>query len=132
MQLGRVRGGDEGQGRVVSALFRMYFEQEGDITSREALVGAAEAAGLDGAEARAWLESDGGGKEVDAEVERAYADGIHGVPNFTINGKYQVDGAQDPQVFLAHFAKIKAAAASGQPQSTNGSENPSCTPGGQC
>ena len=136
IEFGRQRGGADGQAqdRIVSALFRMYFEQDGDITSREALLGAAGAAGFDRADARAWLESDAGGPEVDAAVQRAYADGIHGVPNFTINDKYQVDGAQDPEVFLAHFAKIKkaAGAADGQSQATNGSANPSCAPGGQC
>ena len=131
VQLGKARGGARGQDDVVSALFRLYFENDGDITSRDALVGAAAAAGLDPADARDWLDTGKGGAEVDREVEEAYAQGIHGVPNFTINEKYQVDGAQDAQVFLQYFAKIKAAEQPA-PAATNGSENPSCAPGGQC
>ena len=131
VQLGKARGGARGQDDVVSALFRLYFENDGDITSRDALVGAAAAAGLDPADARDWLDTGKGGAEVDREVEEAYAQGIHGVPNFTINEKYTVDGAQDAQVFLQYFAKIKAAEQPA-PATTNGSENPSCAPGGQC
>jgi predicted DsbA family dithiol-disulfide isomerase len=54
------------------------------------------------------LKSDKGGDEVDVEVEEARRLGISGVPNFTINGRYEVGGAQDPGVFLRLFEKIKA------------------------
>ncbi len=127
IQLGKAKGGDA-QDRVVARLFRLYFEEDGDITSRDALAAAAADAGLDRAEAADWLDAGRGGAEVDAEVEEAYARGIHGVPHFTINGRYEVEGAQDPQVFLEHFAKIKAGQR--EPQEASG---PACTPGGvQC
>lgn len=126
VQLGQTKGGAEGQGRVVAALFRLYFEQGGDITSHESLLAAAEAAGLDRAEARAWLDDDSrGGPEVDREVDEAYAQGIHGVPNFTINDKYQVNGAQDPQTFLEQFARVKAG------EKPKEAEGPACAPGGE-
>jgi predicted DsbA family dithiol-disulfide isomerase len=54
------------------------------------------------------LKSDKGGGEVDVEVEEARRLGISGVPNFTINGRYEVGGAQDSSVFLRLFEKIKA------------------------
>jgi len=96
------------QTRVVEELFSAYFENEGDITSHDTLLNAAKKAGLDEKEAKEWLKSDKGGKEVDVEVEEARMNQITGVPNFTIQGKYEVGGAQDPGVFLRLFEKIKA------------------------
>lgn len=96
------------QTRVVEELFASYFENEEDITSKEVLLGCAKKAGLDEGEAREWLASDKGGREVDEEVKEAQMGGVSGVPNFTIQGKYEVGGAQDPGVFLRLFEKIKA------------------------
>ncbi|CAJ2508976.1 Uu.00g140020.m01.CDS01 [Anthostomella pinea] len=106
IQLGKTKG-SEVENRVVLELFRSYFEGDGDITSHATLVAAAEKAGLVGDEVRDWLETGKGGEEVDGEVEEAYALGIHGVPHFTIQGKRVVDGAQDAQILMAEFAKIK-------------------------
>jgi predicted DsbA family dithiol-disulfide isomerase len=100
------------QTRVVEELFSAYFENEGDITSHEVLKNAGVKAGLDEKEVKEWLASDKGGKAVDEEVERAQQNQISGVPNFTIQGKYEVGGAQDPGVFLRLFEKIKAEQAS--------------------
>ncbi|KAI1344419.1 DSBA-like thioredoxin domain-containing protein [Xylariaceae sp. FL0016] len=106
IQLGKTKGAGV-ENRVVLELFKSYFEGNGDITSHEMLLAAAQKAGLQGAEVQDWLETGKGGAEVDKEVEEAYALGIHGVPNFTIQGKHVVDGAQDVQVFLQEFARIK-------------------------
>jgi predicted DsbA family dithiol-disulfide isomerase len=100
------------QTRVVEELFSAYFENEGDITSHETLKNAGVKAGLDEKEVADWLASDKGGKAVDEEVEQAQLNQISGVPNFTIQGKYEVGGAQDPGVFLRLFEKIKAEQAS--------------------
>jgi len=97
------------QTRVVEELFAAYFEQEGDITSHEVLKNAAVRAGLEEAEVTEWLESDKGGEAVDEEVQKAQMGQISGVPNYTIQGRYEVGGAQDPGVFLRLFEKIKAA-----------------------
>lgn len=96
------------QTRIVEELFSAYFENEGDITSHEVLLDAAKKAGFDEKEAKEWLNSEKGGKEVDAEVEEAQINQISGVPRFEIQGKYLVGGAQDPDVFLRLFEKIKA------------------------
>ena len=100
------------QTRVVEELFAAYFENEGDITSHTVLTSAGVKAGLDEKEVKEWLASDKGGKEVDLEVEQAQQNQISGVPNFTIQGKYEVGGAQDPGVFLRLFEKIRAEQAS--------------------
>ncbi|KAI0380461.1 DSBA oxidoreductase [Hypomontagnella monticulosa] len=106
IQLGKTKGNDV-ENRVVLELFKSYFENDGDITPHDTLIAAAEKAGVDRAEAKDWLETGKGGKEVDEEVEEAYAKDIHGVPHFTIQGKYDVGGAQDPSAFLEAFASAK-------------------------
>lgn len=96
------------QTSVISQFFSSYFENEGDITSHAVLTTAAIKAGLPEAEVKEWLTSDRGGPEVDREVEQAKRLGISGVPNFTVQGKYEIGGAQDPEVFLRLFERIKA------------------------
>jgi predicted DsbA family dithiol-disulfide isomerase len=96
------------QTRVIEELFEDYFEKEQDITSLKVLEAAGVRAGLDEKEVKDWLESDKGGKQVDEEVMEARMQRITGVPNFTVNYRYEVGGAQDPQVFLSLFEKIKA------------------------
>lgn len=107
IQLGKSKG-PQMQTRVVEELFKAYFENEQDITSHDVLRKAAVKAGLAEAEVREWLESDKGGKEVDKEVEEAQMSNISGVPNFTIQGKYEVGGAQDPAAFVQLFERLKA------------------------
>ncbi|RDW94662.1 hypothetical protein BP5796_00425 [Coleophoma crateriformis] len=97
------------QTRVVEELFKTYFEQEGDITDHNTLKQCAVRAGLDEKEVEEWLSSDLGGKEVDGEVAIARRNAVTGVPNFTVQNKYEVGGAQDVSVFLRLFEKIKAA-----------------------
>lgn len=97
------------ENRLISTLFNTHFEEDGDITSQDVLVAVGEKAGLDKSEVKDWLEQGKGGPEVDREVEEAYREGIHGVPNFTINGRYRVEGAQDIQRFLEVFIRAKKA-----------------------
>lgn len=108
IQLGKTKGNDV-ENRVVMELFKSYFEGEGDITSHATLIAAAEKAGLAPTEAKEWLETGKGGAEVDKEVQEAYANGVSGVPNITIQGVHNIGGAQDPEVFMATFARIKEA-----------------------
>jgi predicted DsbA family dithiol-disulfide isomerase len=122
VQLAKIKS-NETENRVISALFKSHFEEDADITSQEALAAAGEQAGLDRAEVEDWLSQGKGGEQVDREVEEAYRDGIHGVPNFTINGRYQVQGAQDVQTFLEVFARVKK---SSPDVSTGSSEGVTC------
>ena len=93
---------------MVERLFRAYFEEEKDITSREVLRDAAVEAGLGQQEVSEWLESDMGGEQVDKEVKEAQTKGISGVPNFLLQGRTEIGGAQDPETFVRAFAQIKA------------------------
>ena len=106
IQLGKTKG-PEVETKIVEALFQSYFENEEDITSHDILEAAGVKAGLDREEVKSWLQSDRGGKEVDREVREAQMKNISGVPNFTLQGMYEIGGAQDPENFNRIFEKIK-------------------------
>ena len=107
IQLGKTKG-PEMETRVVEELFKAYFENEQDITSHKVLLDAGIKAGLGEVEVKEWLGSDKGGRQVDKEVREAQLSDIHGVPNFTIRGKYEIGGAQEPDAFLQIFERVKA------------------------
>jgi len=109
-------GGNSGQGleegfgiqsAVVQNLFRAYFEEEKNITDPIVLKNAAVEAGLDGGEIDALLKSDRGGEEVDAEAGDAARKLVSGVPFFEIQGKYVIEGADEPEAFLEVFERVK-------------------------
>ena len=106
IQLGKLKG-PEAQTRVVEELFKSYFENEGDITSHEMLQAAGVKAGLDAIDVKEWLNSDKGGPQVDREVLEAQMRGVSGVPNFVMQGKYEIGGAQDAENFVKVFERIK-------------------------
>ncbi len=94
------------QDAVIESLFRAYFLEGRDVSEVTTLVEIAEAAGMDGEETRAYLESDEDADEVRAEDKLARQMQIQGVPFFIINQKYAISGAQDPAVFHKAFARI--------------------------
>lgn len=106
IQLGKTKG-PQMQTRVIEELFAAYFENEKDITTQEILTEAGVKAGLEEKEIKDWLEAGKGGPEVDKEVQQARRQQITGVPNFTINGMYEVGGAQDPAAFVQLFERLK-------------------------
>jgi len=106
LQLGKTKGPGV-QMRLVEELFAGYFEKEKDITSHETLREAGVKAGLPEAEVREWLDSDKGGPQVDREVTEAQMRGVSGVPNFVLQDKYEIGGAQDPEAFVKVFERVK-------------------------
>lgn len=106
IHLGKTKG-PEVQARVVEEILKSYFEDEGDITSHEMLQKAGVNAGLDELEVKRFLESDKGGAQVDQEVMEARARGVSGVPNFILQGKYEIGGAQEAGSFVKVFERIK-------------------------
>jgi len=114
IQLAKTKG-IEVENDVVEAMFRAYFEENGDITAHDVLIEAGSRAGLDSDEIKKWLDEDLGGEEVDREVEEANELGLHGVPYFTISEKFHIDGCEELQVFIEELIKAKkAAVADGQ------------------
>ena len=106
VQLGKKKS-PQIQTRVIEELFAAYFENEKDITSQDVLIEAAVKAGLDKSEVKTWLDNGSGGPEVDKEVQDAVEEGISGVPNFKINDRFEVSGAQEPAAFVQLFERLK-------------------------
>jgi predicted DsbA family dithiol-disulfide isomerase len=120
IQLGKTKS-EEQQTKVVEQLFNSYFEDNEDITDREVLIARGVKAGLEEQEVREWMESDKGGPEVDKEVAQAQSNFISGVPNFTINGQYEIQGAEEPSAFVRVFGEIKSrGGGAGGTESVNG------------
>ncbi|KAF8953708.1 hypothetical protein BGZ46_003156, partial [Entomortierella lignicola] len=93
------------QDEMVTELFENYFEQDkcGELST---LLDSAAKVGLDRAEVEAYLKSDEGVKETKEMIEKAKLQGVQGVPNFTIGGKYVLSGAQEPSTFEEVFNKV--------------------------
>lgn len=117
IQLGKTKG-EAVQTRLVEELFRAYFEINEDITDPDVLIASAVKAGLDEDETRKWMDEDQGGGEVDREVADVQRK-LMGVPSFTVNGKYELQGAEEPSAFLHVFEEIKTASAQ-TPKLTSG------------
>ena len=85
---------------VADALFRGYFAEGRDLNDRDTLVEIARAEALDPDEAREWLSTDLGAREVEASRRSASALGVEAVPFFVFDGRYAVAGAQPLELFL--------------------------------
>jgi predicted DsbA family dithiol-disulfide isomerase len=90
-----------GQGRqadMLDALQRAHFTEGVDLGSRPALGAVARSIGLDREAALAYLESGAGTGAVNADLTEARELGISSVPTFVIDGKYVIQGAQEPSI----------------------------------
>ncbi|ORX51301.1 thioredoxin-like protein [Hesseltinella vesiculosa] len=94
------------QSTVVEEIYALYFEQDKDISDIDNLVVAAERAGLDSTETRAFLKSDSLVEDVKQLLLASKAHGVNGVPDFIVGDKYQVSGAQEPETFVAVFEQV--------------------------
>jgi predicted DsbA family dithiol-disulfide isomerase len=103
------------QTAVVQQLFRRYFELGQDISERETLLDAAEAAGMEREVVGRLLESDAERAELAAEEDAARRMGVTGVPCFIIGGRYVLQGAQDPETWKRVLRELDAAMAA-QPE----------------
>ncbi|KAF9922669.1 hypothetical protein FBU30_007216 [Linnemannia zychae] len=93
------------QGEMVAELFRNYFEENkcGEIPT---LIESAAKIGLDRAEVERFLNSKEDVQEVESKIKKSKDEGVQGVPNFTINNKYVLSGAQEPDTFVEVFERI--------------------------
>jgi len=105
--LAHKQGGSRLQNAVMEEFFKAYFEVNEDISDREVLVRRAGMAGMKEDEVKAYLESGEGGKEVDQEVAMAKRRFVGGVPDFVVNERYEVQGAEEPDAFLEIFERIR-------------------------
>jgi predicted DsbA family dithiol-disulfide isomerase len=98
-----------GQGRqadMLDALQRAHFTDGVDLGSHRALAGVAGSIGLDPAAALAYLGSPAGTEAVNTDLAEARELGITSVPTFVIDGKYAIQGAQEPATILAALEEI--------------------------
>ncbi|MFF4891652.1 DsbA family protein [Micromonospora chersina] len=91
---------------LVERLYRAHFQDGIDVGSTDALVKLAGEVGLDEAEAREYLESNLGRREVAADLSAAHQLGVSSVPTFVLAGKYAVTGAQEPETLLAALHEV--------------------------
>ncbi|KAG0344434.1 hypothetical protein BG004_004491 [Podila humilis] len=93
------------QDEMVNRLFVDYFEQDkcGEIPT---LIDSAEAIGLDRTKVEQFLASEEGTSEILKEIQNAKSQNVQGVPNFTIQDRYVLSGAQDPSTFEDVFKRI--------------------------
>ncbi|CAM0141309.1 unnamed protein product [Umbelopsis sp. WA50703] len=96
------------QQEVIEELFKLYFEETGNIGDLEQLAAVAGRIGLSKEEALEYLRSDKGEKSVKEQIYKSQLAGIHGVPNFTIQDKYTLSGAQPPEAFVNVFERAAA------------------------
>ncbi|WFE32947.1 DsbA family oxidoreductase [Micromonospora sp. WMMD975] len=91
---------------TVERLYRAHFLDGVDVGSIDALVTLAGEVGLDETEARRYLESNLGRREVAAELSAAHQLGVSSVPTFVLAGKYAVTGAQEPATLVAALREV--------------------------
>ena len=96
------------QHEMAERLMSAYFTEGRHVGRIDDLVVLAEEVGLDGAAARAALESDHYLDAVRADQAQAAAYGINGVPFFVIDGTYGVSGAQPAEAFAQIARQIWA------------------------
>lgn len=94
------------QDAVKERLLRAYFMDGVHIGDPEALADCLAELGLDRADTLAFLESDGGVAEVQAELRHGYENGVTAVPTYVFNGAWAVPGAQDPDTFAKVLRKM--------------------------
>jgi predicted DsbA family dithiol-disulfide isomerase len=98
-----------GQGRqaeMLEALQKAHFTDGADLGSRSSLATVAGWNGLDPAAALAYLESPAGVDAVNADLDEGRELGITSVPTFVIDGRFAVQGAQEPATLLAALEEI--------------------------
>ncbi len=90
------------------ALFTAHFTENRNITDARVLTEAAEAAGLDRAEAAEVLASGRYAQEVRGAEDLWRARGITSVPAVVVEGKYLISGGQPPAAFEEALRQIAA------------------------
>lgn len=94
------------QGALKKALFRIHFTEGRNLTDAGELTAAAEAAGLNRAEAAEVLASDRYVQAVRAEEALWSSRGISAVPAVVVEGQYLISGGQPAAVFEQALRKI--------------------------
>ena len=104
-------GSQGAQHELAEALFADYFCNGKDVGDTQVLAETAEAVGLDGAQAHAYLAGTDGADAVRAQLARAAETGVSGVPCYLLAGRFALPGAQTPEVMAQFIERAKTLAA---------------------
>ncbi|KQW86785.1 DsbA family oxidoreductase [Brevundimonas sp. Root1279] len=96
------------QAALKKALFQIHFTEGRNLTDAGELTAAAEAAGLDRAEAAEVLASDRYVEAVRSEEQLWRSRGVNAVPAVVVDGKYLISGGQPAAVFEDALRRIAA------------------------
>jgi predicted DsbA family dithiol-disulfide isomerase len=102
--------GPDQQHALKKALLAAYFTDGRSPADAQVLVDAAVAAGLDGAQARAVVESDAHAADVRRREQFYQQQGIRAVPSVIVNDRHLIQGGQPPEVFEEALRRLAAQA----------------------
>ncbi len=100
--------GPEGQRALKEALLDAYFGHGRSMGDHAVLSDVAVGVGLTAERVDAVLRTDEYAAEVQADLDRARAFGISGVPFFVVDRKYAVSGAQPTELFTQLLERVWA------------------------
>jgi len=121
-------GGPTLKTALATRLFKAQFTDGENLADTARLVALAAEVGLDAARVQAFLASDEGTAEVNAEIAEARAMGITGVPTFVFEGKWGVSGAQESETMLKVLEQVSAEMANaGAVPAGHACDDDSCT-----
>jgi predicted DsbA family dithiol-disulfide isomerase len=106
--------GNDIQNKLVDRLFKLNFEEGGNVGDHAVLADAARASGMDAAVVETLLPTDADAEAVRTEIATASRMGITGVPCFLLESRYAVMGAQDPATLADAIRQVAAAKARGE------------------
>ena len=95
------------QDEIAEAIFRRYFVEGADLSSKETLAEIAQQAGMNRDEVAAYLASDADRALIEDQDRRARAIGVEGVPYFIFNQRLALSGAQPPEVIVEAMEKAR-------------------------
>jgi len=87
-------------------LLRAYFCDGVDVGDADALAACAADVGMPADRVRAFLDSDDGVTQVQAQLRAAADADITAVPTFVIDGRWAVPGAQDADTFVSVIRRL--------------------------
>jgi len=100
--------GAAAQAALGRRLFRAYFTEGENVADHATLARLAGEAGLDGPAAAQMLGGDAFTAEVRNDIDEARDRDIHGVPNFVIEDRFAIPGAQDVDTMVVLLERARA------------------------
>ena len=104
-------------GGVVESLFRGFFQEGRDLSERETLVELGSRGGLSAAGVERTLDDPGSRRAVLTQEAQIRKSGVTGVPDFLVNRRLFVMGAQDTDALVNVFDRVMFGDESDQPVS---------------